>query len=485
MSDQRKLSSISNIFGNISGNNLLFELQPIKAWRAILTMAVAIALSLLAGGSVAIITFPLASLAVGWLLYRRYPLLYCGFTWWMWFIGPLIRRIIDLRCGYLTPGPWLLTPVLVTSLSILTLLKHLPKAHKQGGLPFIIAACCTLYGYLLTLIEDGLSDQVIVVFLTWLVPICFGFHLFIHWQDYPRYRQNIQRTFLWGVLFMGFYGIVQYVLAPPWDGFWLAEIRRMGTLSFGIPEPFGIRVSSSMGSPQDFAATMTAGLILLFCIRGNQQLLATGFGYLSFLLSLARSAWLSWLVSTLIFFRALKSNLQIRMVIGMMLTALIILPVTTIEPFSTVIGERIASLSNTDTDSSFRFRLEAQNELIDYAMVEVVGLGISNPITPILDENSKDHYIVGDNGILVILFALGWIGGLPYTLSVVILILQIRLTCLRNRDLLLHATYAIILGIVSQIFFKTITDGAMGIILWGFIGIGMSARNYYSSRLNS
>lgn len=471
MSYQQKLSS------NIADDNFFFELKPIKAWRAILGLALAILISLLIGGSIAIITLPLGSLSVAWFLYRRYPLFYAGFTWWIWFISPLIRRIIDLRCGYPTPGPWILTSLLVTAISILTLLKHLPKAHKQGGLPFVIAAACCLYGYLISLINDGFSDQGIVVFLGWLVPITFGFHLFIHWQDYPSYRQNIQRTFLWGVLFMGVYGIVQYVFAPPWDRFWLEQIAYTGTLSFGVPEPFGIRVSSSMGSPQDFAATMTAGLILLFCIRGSQQLLATGFGYLSFLLSLARSAWLSWIVSTLIFFRALKSNMQIRMVIGMMVTALVILPVTTIEPFSTVIGERVESLSNTDSDTSYRARQEGFSVLIGYAMGEFVGLGIKNPLTP--NVNAKGDFVVGDNGILLILFALGWIGGLPYILSLLILIIQIRQICLRKSDLLLHAAYAIILGLVSQIFFKVITDGTMAMILWGFIGIGMSAHNYY------
>ena len=295
MSYQQKLSS------DISGSNFLFELKPIKAWKAIFSLAIAVVISLLVGGKVAIITFPFGSLALGWLLYRRYPIFYCSFTWWMWFIGPLIRRIIDLRCGYLTPGPWVLAPLLVTSISILTLFKHLPKASRQGGLPFIIAAACCSYGFLLSIVKDGFSDNGVIVFLGWLVPICFGFHLFIHWRDYPSYRQNIQRTFLWGVLFMGIYGVVQYVFAPPWDCFFLVEHMKGGG-SFGIPEPFGIRVSSSMGSPQDFAAIMTAGLILLFCIRGNQQLLAAGFGYLSFLLSLARSAWLSWIVSHLNFF---------------------------------------------------------------------------------------------------------------------------------------------------------------------------------------
>ncbi len=471
---------------NIAGNNFFFELKPIKAWRAIFGLALAIAVSLFIGGPIAIITFPLGSLAVGWFLYRRYPLFYCSFTWWMWFVGVMIRRMIDLRCGYYTPGPWYLTPLLVTSISLLTLFKHLPKAHKQGRLPFVIAAGSCLYGYLINLAYDGLADfdKSTYILLDWLVPISFGFYLSTHWRDYPSYRHNLQRTFFWGVLWMGFYGIVQYVFAPPWDVFFLKEMQSGGdALSFGVPVPFGIRVFSSAGSPQEFALNMAAGLILLFCVSGIQKLWANGLGYLSFLLSLARSGWLTWLFGTLLLFRALKSNLQIRMLISLAVTVLVILPIVTIEPFSTVIVERIQSFDDTDTDGSFRSRIGAFNFLIGHALSQFTGYGLQNPITPTI-EVSKDH-VIGDNGILVLFFAVGWMGTLPYILSITALIFQIRQACLKNKDLLLHASYGIILGVLSQFFFKSLTNGNFALILWGFIGMGMSARNYYLSQLNS
>ena len=477
---QKQLSS------NIAGNNFLFELKPIKAWRAIFGLALAISISLLIGGPIAIVTFPLGSLATGWFLYRRYPLFYCSFTWWMWFVGPVIRRMIDLRCGYFTPGPWHVTPLLVTVISLLTLFKHLPKAHKQGGLPFVIAAISCLYGYLITLTNEGLTsiDKSTFLLLDWLAPIAFGFHLFTHWRDYPSYRQNLQRTFLWGVLLMGFYGIAQYVFAPPWDTFWLKTMQQeSAATSFGVPEPFGIRVFSSMVSPQELAAMIGAGLILLFCLRGSMQLWANGLGYLSLLLTLARSGWLGWLLSVMVFFRSLKFNLQIRMVIGILMTALIILPVISIEPFSTTITERIATFDDTDTDGSLNSRREALFLLIDHAATEFVGLGLENPITPSVVVSKE--YIIGDNGMLVIFFALGWIGGLPYLLSLTLLIFQIRQACLKNKDLILRATYAIILGHVSQILFKSLTIGGFAMVLWGFIGMGMSARNYYLSQVNS
>lgn len=474
----------------LSDSNFFFKLKPIKPWRAVLAWSTAILFSLLIGGPIAVATFPLASLAVAWYFYRRYPLFYCSFAWWMWFVCPMIRRIIDLRCGYLTPGPWGLTTILVTAISILTLLKYLPKAHKHGGIPFVVAAASCLYGYLISVVQDAADIDIgVVLLLAWLGPVCFGFHLFIHWRDYPSYRQNIQRTFLWGTLFLGLYGIVQYVFAPPWDSFYLRmQQLQGGAKSFGDPTPFGIRVFGSLASPQEFAVMIGTGLILLFCIRGSQQLLASGPGYLSLLLSLARSGWLSWLFGTLIFFRNIKSSLQIRMLIIIAMTILIILPVTRIEPFSTVIGERIESLSNTDKDGSLNDRRKAFNTLFGEALVEFIGGGLQNPITPnvIKSGEIEGSYAISDNGILVIFFSMGWIGALPYLLSITLLIFKIRQTCLKNNDdLILQASYGIILGLLSQILFKSVTDGTMAIVLWGFIGTGMSARNYYLSQNNS
>ena len=477
---QKKLSS------SISGQNFFFKLKPAKAWKAIFGLVLATIMSLLVGGPVAIITFPLGSLAVGWFFYRRYPLFYCSFVWWMWFANSLVRRIIDFRCGYITPGPWHFSAGLITGMSVLTLLKHLPKAHKQGGIPFVIAAAACFYSYLINIVNQGFTDidEATFLFFGWLAPITFGFYVFIHWRDYPSYRQNLQRTFLWGTLFMGLYGIVQYIFAPPWDSFYLKTQQAIGNaLSFGDPKPFGIRVFSSMDAPQGFAATIGVGLILLFCLRGSQQLWANGLGYLSLLLSLARSGWLSFLLSILIFFMALKSNLKIRMLIGVLMTVLIILPITTVEPFSEVIGDRIESFSDTDDDNSLKARKGAFNLLIGHAMTEFVGYGLQSPIEPNVKISST--YDVGDNGILILFFAFGWMGAFPYLLGLLTLIFQIQQASTKNNDLMLHIAYSVVLGQLGLIYFKSLFYGSFAMILWGFLGIGMSGRNYYLSKINS
>lgn len=454
---------------NSSTKGISLVPRPTQAWIAILGLTLFLALCLLSGaGRILILAFPLGSLAVGVFLYQRYPILYVGFTWWMWFLGPLVRRLIDYQSGYLTPGPWNLTPLLVTSISSATLIRHFPKSFKQDGFPFILCFGSVIYGFLVGLIQNTITDTVIVNLLSWLTPILFGFHLYINWRDYPRYCLIIQRTFLWGVLVMGAYGVCQYLLAPEWERFWL---RNIDTISFGKPEPLGIRVLSTMDSPQSFANVMMAGLLLLFSNQGNLRFPAAGVGYLTFLLSLARSAWLGWLAGLLIFIPSLKARLQMRLAVSIVVLALFIVPLVTVEPFSTVISTRFDSLSNPETDTSYQARSEGYNELLGLALAEPLGQGLSGVVT-------GSSIGTNDSGILSIFFSLGWFGTIPYLSGLGLLFFKL-FRGERNFDTFASAASAIVIGVFVQIGFNVVMTGSLGMVLWGFLGAGLAAHRFY------
>ena len=91
-------------------------------------------------------------------------------------------------------------------------------------------------------------------------------------------------------------------------------------------------------------------------------------------------------------------------------------------------------------------------------------------------------FIIGDNGILVILFALGWIGTMPYIVGLISSIVQICRGAFKYKDLTMHAAYAIILGQILLVYFKSPFYGAFSMIMWGFAGIGMAGNRYYLAR---
>jgi hypothetical protein len=452
-------------------------MKPILPWIAILGFVIFLALGFLIGvGKLFIPLFPFGCLVIGIILYQQAPVLYVSFTWWMWFVGPFVRRLIDYQSGYLTPGPWILAPLLVTFVSVATFIRHLPKVHKEGSLPFVLCIAGISYSFLIGLVENRVSGRSIMVLLEWVSPILFAFHLFINWRDYPDYRRNFQRTFLWGVIVMGLYGIYQYLVAPPWDQFWLIQVENP---TYGNPEPLGIRVWSTMMIPQKFATLMTAGLLLLFSGSSNLRFLAAGSGYLAFLLSLVRTGWLNWLAGLFVLLPSLKSHLQMRLIASIIVAAILIVPLSTIEPFSEVISSRIESFSSAQDDGSYQARLSSSTELLNSTLSEVIGKGLEAK----LESDTRDIASY-DNGFLVMLLALGWMGTIPYLLGVGLLLI-IVFQHYPVSDVFASTARAIAVStFMVQIGLNPVTKGEFAMTFWGFMGISMAACKYYISARN-
>jgi hypothetical protein len=179
VTSEKKSSSLSNkIFP--------FNFQPAPAWLAIVALIVLSSLFIFTGiGGILNLAFPVGSFIVGLFLYLRYPILYVGFTWWLWFLTPLVRRLGDWKSGVTDPSPILLAPLLVALISSITLILQLPKLYKHGNLPFFCCLASVFYGFLIGLIQNS-TVTTIIEFLDWVSPIFFGFHLFTCWRDYPQ-----------------------------------------------------------------------------------------------------------------------------------------------------------------------------------------------------------------------------------------------------------------------------------------------------------
>jgi hypothetical protein len=446
-----------------------------RAWLVIGVWSAFIAFCLLIrGGRFLVFFFPLSSVAVGLFLYFRAPVLYVGYVWWLFFVGSLIRRIIDQQSGFISPGRWGTTSLLVASISLITLVQYLPKASRNGGMPFILALLSVTYGCLVGLITGTLDLKFIIGAMGWVVPIVFSFHLFINWRYYPQYRQVIQQAFVWGALVMGCYGIFQYCVAPEWDRFYL---NNLGATSFGKPFPFEIRVFSTQDSPQSFGMMMMASLILLLGSGGAVRIPASGVGYVAFLLSAARSGWLGWVAALIAFLPSLKLKLQLRLVLTMLLMAMLVVPLASMEPFAEPIQQRFESLSGGQDDVSLKARQAGYQDLLNVALTEFIGSGIGGRLSRKLPESSIGG---SDSGILPLLLSLGWFGALTYLLGIFLILYRLLKTKESSEDSFNSASRAIVFGSLAQIGLNNIFAGDMGMILWGFLGTGMAASQYYS-----
>ena len=413
------------------------------------------------------------SFAVAVFLYLRYPPLYVGFTWWMWFITPLVSRLIDYRSSFDQSRLLLISQYLVTLVTLHTCFKDFPKSYRQGGLPFILAFISVVYAFFVGLIKTTPVTAGRAV-LDWIIPIVFSFYLFINWRYYPQYRQIIKSTFLWGVLITGTYGIVQFLIAPEWDRAWLLSTK---LTSFGDPAPLKIRVWSTMPSPGPFASMMMAGLLLLLTSSGPLTIAAAGVGYLAFLLTMVRTVWGGWFLGLITMLTSIKARLQMRLVITILVMAICVVPLTTMDPFAKSINSRLESLSTLDKDDSANVRKKIYEDGLNNALTNVLGNGIGN--TFIVDQDGILRPIVIDSGILETFFTLGWVGAIPY-LGAMMMLLFIGFQYSEFRgDPFMAACRAIALGSMSALPAGSSMIGSSGLFLWGFLALVMAAHKYY------
>ena len=443
-------------------------LQPAQAWLAILTLTLFSALCLLVhASSILNIAFPAGSFAVGAFLYWRYPVLYLGFTWWVWFLSPFISRLVEYQNGWTDSGLRLIivSPYLVTMLTCVSFFRHLPRMYQQDGLPFVLAFIGVFYSFLVGLVKNYPLTEIIQALLSWLPAIFFGFHLLVNWRDYPSYRQNTQRTFCWGVLVLGVYGVVQYLVAPEWDRFWLKNSEEL-LFCCGWPEPLMIRVWSTSNTPATFASVMVAGLLLLFSSQEALRVPAAVAGYLAFLLSVVRAAWGSWFVGLLTLITSVKPALQMRLLITIFVMGVCLYPLTSIDPFSEIINSRLQSFSNITEDHSLSERSELYAGHLDSALSEGLGKGLGG---------GK----LVDAGILEILSSLGWFGTIPYVGGIILLFFNLFQYTEVRFDFFMNAARAISFSIFIMLPATNTMVLLHGMLFWGFSGIAVAAHKYY------
>ncbi len=448
------------------------SLEPTPAWTAILGFILFTALGILGAGRILRLAFPAASFALSIFLYQRYPLLYMGFTWWIWFLTPLVRRLIDWRVGYENQSIILMTPFLVTLACFPNFFQYLLKfyPYRQGGLPFIFAFVGIVYSFALglaSMLTTGFNILLIRLFIEWIAPIIFGFYIFSNWQNYPEYRQNIQRNFFWGALVLGIYGLVQFCLLPPWDLLWQENVLELGYGNVGTPAPFELSVWSTLNTPGHLASVMIPCLLLLFNSKQVLSIPATVTGILNLLLANNRSSWGGFLVGCFVLISKLKPHIQIRVIMTALVIILLVFPLATMEPFSSKITDRVQSISNVEEDASFGARKSVYNALLDKALINPRGYGMGS-------------LSLADSGLLVVFFEMGWLGSIFYAGGYIFLFLNLFQNSQKSRaDSFIVAARAASFGLFIVVPMGNILTALPGTLIWSFASIVMAGHKYY------
>ncbi len=446
-------------------------LEPAAAWTIILTFLLVTSVCIVAHlGSVLRFTYPAGALIVAFLLHQKYPVLYLGFSLWLWFLTPFVSRLSDFYAGQFDETRLvLLAPYLAVLVILPSLLRQLPKLYKGDTLPYGFVLVGIAYSFCIGAVNGNLFS-VAKTGLDWLIPVLFSFYLVSHWQNYSKYRQTIQKVFFWGVLVTGVYGIVQYVSMPAWDTFWLSAVTEKGAGSFGNVDKQEVRLFSTMNSPGPFAVWMMAGLLMMLSGQGAKGILqvpASVVGYLSFMLTLVRSAWGGWMFGLVALMTSLSPKFQLRLILIVFVLGLAVVPLTTMEPFAETINNRLETLSDLDSDTSAQVRRATYEGLLSQASSSLTGYGTG--VMPTYD-----------SAILDLLFTFGWIGMVFYGGGLVLLLLRLFRGKNNGRsDTFFSTIRAIVLAMCLQLVFGNVLARESGIIFWGFVGLGVAAQKYH------
>ncbi len=417
--------------------------------------------------------YPLSVFVIGLWLYAKTPLMYVSFTFWIWFLTPFVRRLVDYEVGFFDPiNPIMLGPLIATSLAGLSLFRFGNLLKTRKYFPFLLLLAGIFYGYLVGAVRAGFLSASYDV-LTWILPVLFGFHIAVMWRQFPGLKSTLRSTFAWGLLLLGSYGVLQFFLGPPWDMMWLQDSKMW--LTMGPPEPMQFRVFSTLNSTGPFAFVMCALLLVLIDGRGLLTKFALVPGYLAFLLSLVRSAWAGWVVGVvfLVIWR-LKGRLRKRLMGVLVVIALLGVPFFALSPLSQDISQRAQTFTNLDEDTSYRARLGIYVRGAKKALTSPVGSGLGS--FGVSAKLSQDDVVSFDSGVFDILFSLGWLGTFCYVTGIVLLLRRTAFSSERDFDSFEPFLHGVSIAFVFMVLSLNQFTGLMGMMFWGTLGLALAAR---------
>jgi hypothetical protein len=414
-------------------------------------------------GGIGKILIPASVISTGIFLYAKSPLLYVGFTWWVWFLAPFISRVVEYKSGSAaeTFRLIILTPYILSFISVDMVLKKIVNSSRSDGLPFALAGISIFYSMAIGYVNGYSLIKIGQEFLSWSAPVCFGFFMLSNWRRYESLKKITQLTFLLITAVISIYGIIQYLEPPAWDVFWWENAENVRSAS-GIAVPKMVRVWSTLNTTFLFAYAMVACLGVTLTYSGIISIPILISGIISILLSQVRVSWFAIIIVFFIFMISTNPRASRHSLLVVILSVSLTIPLSAHPDFNEVIQERIATLSQGKDDVSLQERQSIYQENLP-RYFDIIGKGLGSP--KIIDAGAAD-----------VLSTLGWVGTAPMMLG--ILLTFHRLFRFIHFDKFRTMMQAVPLGFLATLAFNNIFILLSGQIFWSFIGLALAADRY-------
>jgi hypothetical protein len=409
--------------------------------------------------------YVVSCLVVGWLAWRRGPADHVQTMLLLFVFTPFVRRLVDVVAGYDTSGVMVVGPLV----AMMPPLLHLPAllarpATTRHLSAFFLFCACVGYAMILTLAQgewlnlarDGVK---------WMAPVLYAM-VILDTAEAEDVLDRMADLFVFVLPVIGVYGVVQYLVLPEWDRYWM---KYAPIMSIGQPEPMMVRVFSTMNAPAAYATFSAAGLLLVwFRKRGWLPQLLAAPAALGLFLSLYRTAWISMLAAMLycLCFKSTRSR-SAPLFFGI---ALATFGAITLTPFGDVISDRLATLTEGSQDGSARERIEEYVGLWSMPNSAMWGVGFTSVDVGTAGAMAVDGVVVAlwlTMGIvvgLICLFSLGWVLKEGFSIS------------LRYGDAVSVLLGAFATFFLAQLPLSAAVAGELGFLFWIFAGLSLQSQ---------
>lgn len=422
-------------------------------------------------GHLLLYAYPLGAVLVAVVLLRRRDTAdYLEFVLWLWLLAPEVRRIVDLGIGWTPVSYIMLAPPLASLACLVAALSARRPVHRDASGAFAVMMVTVVFAFLVGCLTNGTSPAVASL-MEWLPPVTLGAYVAGAGPATPVLHRAVKRFAISGTLVLGVYALVQFLVLPAWDKFWM-ENAPLSTI--GSPEPFKVRAFSTLNSPGPFGSVI--GCLLLLVLVGTSQrgrVVSAAAGVVGIGLSLVRGAWLGLVLSVIALARA--GRVRAIGAVLVMITLPVVLLVTVGGPVGQAINDRFTSSYEAGgQDRSLSERLTFYGKSIPDLAGSATGTGLGAVGVSTKLSNTKGD--LGENGdfdsgILEVLFTFGLGAGAVAMLVIVRAVSRAWARAKRSGSDFAAACGAGLIGLLAQILLGNPLISVVGVCFWLLFGV--------------
>lgn len=441
-----------------------------------LVFAIVLGLPLLAivagAGALERMVYPASNLLLACWLYARRSPWYVGQTVLLFCAVSLIRRLVDLQAGWDPSNPVLLTPYLTSLLTVFSLVRYwaLPRPRLIG--PLLVVLGCIAYGVLIAALNGRLFGALVDA-LKWSVGPLVAVHVLAERERLPEIRRVVENVLIAAAPAMGLYGVAQFIDPPLWDVQWATyATQELGFTSIGQPEPFSLRVFSTMNSPGSLAAVLLAGLV--FALKRPLPIALPAVACIAAGLALAqyRTMWGAAALAVLLLALTRPGALRLRNVAAAAGLLLVVSSAAIVPQMWEALTERFSSIGQLSDDESGQDRLRQYGAVATSSNNLVIGEGLA--LTGASRRLDGKAIVAIDSAVLEAWIAFGLFGALAFFGA--ILTLVVRLFTLPSEVASrIDFERVIVLATFIQLPMGSVHVGESGYLAWLCAGIGSAA----------